>query len=317
MTGARSGGKTRRPGDDATVAVATIARWSHMDCSESPEHRVTTCAKQTIGALVQEMRLNAAAFIVTIYGDVVVPRGGVLWTGTLIELCGGAGINESLVRTAVSRLVAASQLAGERIGRRSYYRLESSAVAAFTEAANLLYGPDQPAAGWQIIHHPELKPDDARHQRMGHMGASVFIRPDRGQPLPAGALVFHGEAVTTAAPLASFWDLRALRDGYAQFMSLFERIDPATLTAAEALLVRLLLVHAYRGVLLRDPRLPADHLPPDWNGAEARATFRRLYAALSPAAHRHIAVACEGTDGPLPAETEATLQRLGTGQAAR
>ena len=66
-----------------------------------------------------------------------VPRGGVLWTGTLIELCGSAGINESLVRTAVSRLVAAERLAGERIGRRSYYRLAEAARAEFQQAADL------------------------------------------------------------------------------------------------------------------------------------------------------------------------------------
>ncbi|HEY6919203.1 MAG TPA: PaaX family transcriptional regulator, partial [Tabrizicola sp.] len=38
------------------------------------------------------MKMSAAAFIVTIYGDVVVPRGGVLWTGTLIDLCSRVGI---------------------------------------------------------------------------------------------------------------------------------------------------------------------------------------------------------------------------------
>jgi phenylacetic acid degradation operon negative regulatory protein len=264
---------------------------------------------RNIEDLARELRLNAAAFIVTIYGDVVVPRGGVLWTGTLIDLCARVGINESLVRTAVSRLVAASQLEGQRIGRRSYYRLRSSALAAFKDAADLLYAPDRPAKGWQIIHAPELKPEDARRQRMGHMGGPVFIRPDRGQPPPAEALVFHAEVKTAAAPLAGFWDLRSLRDGYERFMALFQGVDPAAMTGGDALVARLLLVHAYRFVLLRDPRLPAEHLPPDWNAAEARALFRRLYEALSPAAHRHVATSCEGVHGVLPAETEATEQR--------
>lgn len=260
--------------------------------------------------LAQELRLNAAAFIVTIYGDMVVPRGGVIWTGTLIEVCKGVGISETLVRTAVSRLVLASQLTGERIGRRSYYRLRSSALTSFMEAANLLYGQDRPATGWQIIHAPDLKPEDARRQRMGYMGGAVFIRPDRGQAPPAGALVFHAESLTAHASLADFWELGALRDGYAHFMKLFAAIDPARLSDAEALLARLLLVHAYRFVLLRDPRLPPAQLPPDWNGAEARSLFRRLYLGLTPAANRHIAAHCEGVGGLLPAETDQTLQRL-------
>jgi phenylacetic acid degradation operon negative regulatory protein len=260
--------------------------------------------------IAQEIRLNAAAFIVTVYGDVVVPRGEVLWTGTLIDLCGRVGINESLVRTAVSRLVAASRLEGERIGRRSYYRLRSSAVAEFRQAADLLYGPDRPALGWQILYDPDLRPEDARRQRMGHMGGPVFIRPDRGQPPPEGALVFHAETVTPERPLATFWDLSALRDGYARFMALFRDVDPARLTDDRALVTRLLLVHGYRMVLLRDPRLPQEHLPADWNGSEARALFRRLYLALTPAAQRHVAMACEGADGLLPAETDATRRRL-------
>ena len=271
---------------------------------------MTALPPDRIDAIAQELRLNAAAFIVTIYGDLVVPRGGVLWTGTLIELCAEVGINESLVRTAVSRLVAGGQLTGERIGRRSYYRLRSSAVATFNEAADLLYGPDRPAKGWQILHAPDLRPEDARRQRMGHMSGQVFIRPDRGQPLPPGALVFHAETVTAAEPLATFWDLSALRDGYDLFMSVFAGLDPNALAPAKALIARLLMVHAYRMVLLRDPRLPVEHLPPGWKGAEARALFRRLYVALTPAADRHIAIACEGVEGLLPAETEVTERRM-------
>lgn len=271
--------------------------------------QVTTVPQQDVRELADRMRLNAAAFIVTIYGDIVVPRAGVLWTGSLIALCDRVGINESLVRTAISRLVAARQLAGERIGRRSYYRLESQASASFMAAADLLYGPDRPAKGWQILYDRDLKPEDARRQRMGHMGGQVFIRPDRSQPFPDGALGFRAEAVTTAVPLADFWDLTALSEGYDGFMQLFSGLDPAALGDADALTARLLLVHAYRFVLLRDPRLPAEHLPPNWNAAESRALFRRVYEALTPGAHRHIAACCEGVDGLLPAETDLTAQR--------
>jgi phenylacetic acid degradation operon negative regulatory protein len=267
----------------------------------------------TSSAIAAEMRLNAAAFIVTIYGDVVVPRGGVLWTGTLIELCARVGINESLVRTAVSRLVGASQLVGARMGRRSYYRLESSAVVAFMEAAEILYGPDRSVNGWQIIHDPTLKPEDARRRRMGQMDGAVFIRPDRGQPIPPGAVAFRAEAIRPAAPLAGYWDLTALNEGYARFLHLFAPVEDAVargVADAEALILRLLLVHGYRMVLLRDPRLPPEHLPSDWNGAEARRLFRSLYLALTPAAHRHIAAQCEGSEGLFPAETKATTDRL-------
>ncbi len=267
-----------------------------------------------IADLARDLRLNAAAFIVTIYGDVVVPRGGVLWTGTLIDLCARVGINESLVRTAVSRLVAARQLQGERIGRRSYYRLDASARAAFDQAAGLLYGQDVPARGWQVIHAPELSPEEGRRQRLGHMGGSVFIRPDRGQAAPSGALTLHAVDPDDPAGLAQFWDLSALQAGYeeiiARFAPLERSISARTLSDADALMARLLLVHAYRHVLLRDPRLPQAALPPGWSGHDARDLFRRLYLRLTPAAERHIAARCEGEEGALPAQTVASRDRL-------
>ena len=52
---------------------------------------------------------RAPAFLVTLYGDVVEPRGGTLWMGSLIECCAMHGLSESLVRTAVSRLVGAGR----------------------------------------------------------------------------------------------------------------------------------------------------------------------------------------------------------------
>ncbi|MBN9053453.1 MAG: PaaX family transcriptional regulator, partial [Rhizobiales bacterium] len=63
-------------------------------------------AESAFGALLRAILaaspLKAAGFIVTIYGDVVEPRGDVVWTGNLIETCAAVGISETLVRTAVS-----------------------------------------------------------------------------------------------------------------------------------------------------------------------------------------------------------------------
>lgn len=264
-----------------------------------------------IAGILDGLSLRSAAFIVTIYGDVVLPRGGVLWTGTLIEICERVGINESLVRTAVSRLVAARRLSGERAGRRSYYRLDASAGQEFQRAAALLYAPDPPARGWQILHAPGLPEDQARHLRLGQMAPGVFIRPDRDQPAPEGALLFPAGDPQPLAEVARYWDLSALHRRYLDMLARFSPVEAATaLPDEDALVIRLLLVETYRHVLLRDPRLPAGALPPDWQGAAARALFDRLYARLTPAAERHIAARFEGVDGPLPAQTALTRARL-------
>lgn len=114
--------------------------------------------------------------------------------------------------------------------------------------------------------------------------------------------------------LAAFWDLSALQEQYVdigrRFEGLLEDVLQGALSDEASLVARLLLVHLYRNVLLRDPRLPAAALPADWRGTAVREVFRRNYLALSEAAERHIAASFEGLDGPLPAHTCESDMRL-------
>ena len=265
------------------------------------------------------LSLTAASFIVTVYGDVVVPRGEVLWMGSLIGICARIGIRENLVRTATSRLVAAGRLEGERAGRRSYYRLAPAARAEFAEAARLLYAPDLRPAGWLVLAAAELPEDTVRRFHLARMGGDLWIGPDWGA-LPSGAdlvLRSQGNDHDLHPGLARFWDLTGLAARYdamiARFQPLADRLHQgARLAPQEALAARLVLVHLYRGALLRDPLLPAGALPQGWSGIAAQALFRRLYRDLTPAAEADIAVALEGRDGPLSAATPSSLARFTT-----
>jgi phenylacetic acid degradation operon negative regulatory protein len=66
------------------------------------------------------------------------------------------------------------------------------------------------------------------------------------------------------------------------------------------LVVRTLLIHAYRRVLLRDPRLPATLLPLDWPGAAAYALCRDFYRLTHRAAERHLLATLQDASGTLP-----------------
>ena len=159
---------------------------------------------------------RAAGFIVTIYGDVVEPRGGVLWMGNLIEICQAVGINESLVRTAVSRLVSAGQLLGERGGRRSFYRLTDEARVEFLQAAKTLFDPAPAPERWIILPRPEAE-QEAVLLRQGFTAAGAFlIGPDRGREFKFPGPVFRAEAVDGFEELcgfaAKYWDLEPLNE---------------------------------------------------------------------------------------------------------
>jgi len=271
-----------------------------------------------IEQLLDGLPLNAASFIVTVYGDVVLPRDEVLWMGSLIEICAEVGISENLVRTATSRLVSSGRLEGERSGRRSFYRLAPAARAEFADAARLLYTRQTKAENWFVLHAPNLAQDEVRRHRMARMGGDVWLSPVRGDSLPASALALKVELpieTSELAALAGLWDLTKLQSLYDGLLKRFRPVaslaaSGRAIAAKDAFIARLLLVHSYRGVLLRDPCLPEAALPRDWHGTEARDLFRSLYAALSPTADVEIGRRLEGRTGLLPARTAETEARL-------
>ena len=272
-----------------------------------------------LSPLLADSPLRAGSFIVTLYGDVVEPRGGRLWIGNLIETCGAVGLSESLVRTAVSRLVAADQLAGERDGRHSFYRLTETASRQFGLAERTLFEPATPDS-WRILWHPQ--PDDPANESLSRHGFARlapgwWIGPAGNQPLPPDALVFDATSSITPAlaqMAAAHWDLSAHASAYDAFIDRFQPLASGLQGSGpgspeEALLVRLLLVHHFRHVALKDPHLPEAALPSDWSGRKARRMFASLYLALSPQANLHVAGRFVSEQGNLPETTDAIAHR--------
>ena len=83
---------------------------------------------------------RTGSLIITLYGDAIAPRGGVLWLGTLLEIFRALDIGEGVVRTAVSRLAADGWLARLRQGRNSFYRLAERGQAETDAATPRIYG---------------------------------------------------------------------------------------------------------------------------------------------------------------------------------
>ncbi len=254
--------------------------------------------------------LRAGSFIVTFYGDVILPRGASVWIGNLIETCRLVGINESLSRTAVSRLVDGGQLNGIRDGRRSYYHLTRSAAAEFRLAARAIHsqGSTPEAAPWTLVRvncdgasdaisalatrgfgvlGPKivLKPGDAMQEVRGALGGSGFV----AFTAPAAAVGMR----SLAELAADTWDLGPMSNAYDAFCTRFRPLAAALDAggppeAAECLAARLLLVHDFRRIALKDPELPASALPDGWAGGPARLLFRDCYDRLTPIAERHV-----------------------------
>ncbi|MFK0161102.1 phenylacetic acid degradation operon negative regulatory protein PaaX [Rhizobium sp. NPDC090279] len=275
-----------------------------------------------VTALLVDLPIKAASFIVTIYGDVVEPRGGVVWIGNLIETCKSVGITETLVRTAVSRLVTAGQLAGEREGRRSYYRLTDAAQAEFAEAASLFYGPE-PVVRWQFIlingPAPEEIMQGLERDGFARLGPRLAMGTHPAPPLPGRVVVFDAQLATENGALREFaeeaWNLTRFADAYSEFTVRFGSFsqqvgDCVALSPFDCLIARLLLVHQYRLIMLREPHLPKSALPANWPGEEARRLFADLYSLLSKRADSYVGRRFVNETGKLQEATPASQNRL-------
>lgn len=259
--------------------------------------------------------LRAGSFIVTLFGDVVAPRGGDIWIGDIIAFCAPFGISETLIRTAMSRLVAAGQVIGLRQGRRSFYRLTEAARHEYARAAQTIYSP--PAQrDWRLVFLPQGDAGAQITALPGHvaLGDHFALGPAQ-DTLPAGACAITAPATGSAQALQAmgraFWPLDTLAQDYEGFLPLARQIaDMGALHGAQALEARVLLVHAFRAVALRDPALPAPALPANWAGTRARRAFAQTYLALNDAADSHVAAHFEGADGPLRSLTSEGAARL-------
>jgi len=287
-------------------------------------------------AFAQQKRVHANSLIVSVFGDMVVPRGSRIWLGSLIRLLEPLGLSERLVRTTVFRLAKAGWLRTEACGRRSDYLLTEQGQRRFDEASRHIYATAAPSWDhrWRLILDIGRRPPKEREalrralfwQGFGALDGECFVHPSadlaavldalRGDGL--GALIadlmpllatdFLPDGTASSAGLvARAWNLDALAAAYTQFVATYRPVlaaldghPPHAPTDAEAFFMRLLLIHDYRRLLLRDPELPDVLLPAGWPGQAARALCRTLYRRFAPLSERHLDACLRLADGRCP-----------------
>ena len=296
--------------------------------------------QRRLDAFRQQRRVQAGSLIISAFGDAILPRGGRIWIGSLIRLLEPLGLSERLVRTAVFRLVREEWLRTESRGRRSDYLLTPSGRQRCQEAARHIYAPDAPPwdQAWRLILAVgDFDPEELERLRralfwqgFGRLGNHCFVHPgaDPGTALEALAAEGLGGQIGRLLPLLAgrpewgLWaddgdlvrrawkldDLGLAYDGFlATWAPVLGGLGEET-TDEAAFLLRLLLIHDYRRLLLRDPELPGELLPADWPGDQARRLCGELYRRLMVPSERHLERFLQLADSSVP-PAEAGLER--------
>ncbi len=284
---------------------------------------------QPLSRIIDQLKREPSrtgSIIITVFGDAIVPRGGAVWLGTLLAFFEGLDIDGNVVRTAMSRLTAEGWFARSKVGRNSFYRLERKGEQTFAAATRHIYDP--PPAEWNGrfdllliggVEARETARDALKNAGFGNPLPGVFVAPD-GLPVPPeadGAIRLDVSAAPDMARrlLAESWMLDRTAEAYAKFTATFAPLQAwlsrdAALSDADAFTARILLIHYYRRIVLRDPLLPAELLPKSWPGREARALCGTIYRTLLPASERWLDAHATADNGPLPAAGENLARRF-------
>ncbi len=251
-----------------------------------------------IDRLHQRGRLRVGSLVVTMFGDAIVPRGGRVALGVLQDLMGRLRVEPGALRTAMSRLASDGWVIREREGRNAYYRLAEEGRHAFDRATRRIYASGPPVwnGAWTVAIAPPDDADgvltDAASLGFVRVNGNVYLRPETegvpeiGEAL-SGALIVHGSSAEHPETFHLLWPSHEIGNAYRMLIADFAALGSAIegdkhLGGLDAMAARILLVHDWRRIVLRDPGLPSQLLPADWPGEEARALVRRIHAGLKP-----------------------------------
>ncbi len=276
--------------------------------------------------------IRAGSLIVTVFGDAVVPRGGVLSLSSLHEIMRAFRISDTLVRTALSRLVSDGWFERWKVGRNSYYRLTSHGREAFAEATQRIYA--DPPQTWQgsfdLLLLENAQDRTALRAELSEAGYGA-LGPDlliAASPSSDSTGPFLRLSATPADPLtarrlaARAWPLDQIENRYGRLIGTYSGTlhaleEGAAFADLDALLIRILLIHDYRRAVLKDPLLPPQLLPKPWIGTAARELSGKIYKTLVPAAERWIDTHAQNDKGPLPKVDRTFAKRFAAIQPVR
>lgn len=294
----------------------------------------------------QQGRVQAGSLIISVFGDAVLPRGSRIWLGSLIRLLEPLDLNERLVRTSVFRLAKEEWLRTEPVGRRTDYLLTPSGQRRFEEASRHIYASSAPLwdRRWRLIvtvgELTHKKREALRRalfwQGFGTLGGDCFVHPSADLSAAFDALLAEGladllgqlkpllaadaqfaNAASDVDMVNGAWNLEHLAGMYDGFVACYQPVLDALRSEAggevddeTAFLLRVLLIHDYRRLLLRDPELPDVLLPTDWPGQKARLLCKELYRRLLAPSERHLDSHLQLATGEIPPASSLIHERF-------
>ncbi len=238
-------------------------------------------SKQAIDQLVGLGRIRVWSVVITVFGDAVVPRGGVVASTSLAALSAEMGVKPEAFRVAMSRLTKDGWLQRSKKGRLSFFQLSEKGKAVFGPATTRIYAPYHGSAdGWKLAVLPSSV-DGAPDGAIALGGRSYLTPKDVGFE---DALSVSGEFDVVPNWVKDRIGSTDLVQAYGDLYSTLSALDVTGSSPLSAAVLRTLIVHQWRRLVLRHADLPPEFFPEGWRGEDCRTIVHQLLADLAPAA---------------------------------
>ncbi len=251
------------------------------------------------------------ALIVTLYGLYGRDTGWLPIAG-LIKLLAALGVDETAVRSAISRLKRRGLLHAERRGGQAGSALSDDARAILAEGDARIFAPPAStvADGWLLAVFSVPESERAKRHTLrsqlvalgfGSVAPGVWVAPAHRFDLTTATLtrlrlaeyvdLFRADYLAfgdVGKLVAQWFDLGGLRDDYARFMAAYQPVLNRAPQPQGAFADWVNALTAWRRLPYRDPGLPAELLPADWPGHAAHQLFETLRERLSAPAGDYV-----------------------------
>lgn len=224
------------------------------------------------------------SLLVTLFGDLVLPSAEPISGSEINALLLLAGLKREAIRVAIHRLRKDGWIDSTRQGRESLYELSAWGTAQTRAAAPRVYADSALATeAWVWIAEPgdagalsgaqvPLGPNMALASAVPEGESGVYPVP---VPATAPPPAWMRGAVCSPDQVALWADLDLRLQGLASGLARAPALGPQ-----ERVILRCMVVHAWRRLALRVPALPDHVFPEDWAGPQARARFHDVLHRL-------------------------------------
>lgn len=242
-------------------------------------------AGAAISALTREDEPRTWSLIITLFGDLARAQGAEVPGPVLSAITGRIGVRPEAMRVALHRLRKDGWIASRRAGRVSYYRLTPAGRAEAEAASPRIYGAEVPMPDkWHVLVAGPAEAGDriARDSALaaeGYMALApaVWLAPGTGTDRDSFFRLAGGE-LDVPDWLRHAILPTSLVEGYATFDAMLVDVhaaladgNPAELPDLDRAVLRVLIVHGWRRLVLRHPALPDSFFPEGWAGESARS----------------------------------------------